>query len=69
MAKRKKKTTSLPRITLMAYNRRDLLAFVEAVNKLSGITADLLTVTERVKAKKKPAAAATLVTPTISGME
>lgn len=44
MAKRKKKGTALPRITLLAYNRRDLLAFVEAVGKLEHIAADLVTV-------------------------
>jgi len=54
---RKKKKTALPRVTILAYNRRDLLAFVEAVAKLEHIAADLLTVVQQLpKPKpKKPA--------------
>lgn len=40
MAK-KKKRAALPRVTVLAFNRRELLAFVEAVGKLEHIAADL----------------------------
>jgi len=56
--RRKKKAATLPRITLLAYNRRDLLAFVEAVAKLEHIAADLLAVASQLpkpKPKKLPA--------------
>lgn len=54
---RKKKKVALPRVTLMAFNRKDLLAFVEAVGKLEHIAADLLTVAQQLpkpKPKKLP---------------
>jgi len=54
---RKRKKTALPRVTILAYNRRDLLAFVEAVAKLEHIAADLLTVAAQLpkpKPKKLP---------------
>lgn len=54
---KKKKKVSLPRVTVLAYNRRDLLAFVEAVAKLEHIAADLLTVAQQLpkpKPKKLP---------------
>lgn len=54
----KKKKTSLPRITLLAYNRRDLVQFVEAVEALRGIAADLRTTQEQLSRQvrqRKPA--------------
>lgn len=54
---KKKKRAALPRITLLAYSRKDLLAFVEAVGKLEHIAADLLTVAQQLpkpKPKKLP---------------
>lgn len=62
MAK-KKKRVGLPRVTLMAYNRRDLLAFVEAVAKLEHIAADLQAVAQQLpkpKPKKLPPLAAAI---------
>lgn len=52
MPKRKKRT-ALPRVTILAYNRRDLLAFVEAVGKLEHLVADLVTVAAQLP-KPKP---------------
>jgi hypothetical protein len=37
----KKKRTALPRVTLLAYSRRDLLAFVESVEALRLLVDDL----------------------------
>lgn len=54
---KKKKRVALPRVTLLAYSRKDLLAFVEAVAKLEHIAADLLTVAQQLpkpKPKKLP---------------
>jgi len=59
--KRKKKGASLPRVTVLAYNRRDLLAFVEAVEKLRLLVDDLHiaanTITKK-KAKLPPVSSA-----------
>lgn len=52
MAKRKKRV-GLPRVTVLAFNRRELLAFVEAVGKLEHIAADLCTVAAQLP-KPKP---------------
>lgn len=55
--KRKKRKSGLPRITVLAYNRRDLLAFTEPVEKLQHIAADLMTVASQLpkpKPKKLP---------------
>lgn len=41
MAKRRKKGTALPRLTLLAYSRSDLLRFTEAVERLVGAVHDL----------------------------
>jgi len=51
--KRKKKGASLPRVTVLAYNRRDLLAFVEAVEKLRLLVDDLQIAANTIT-KKKP---------------
>jgi len=62
---KKKKRTSLPRVTVLAFNRRELLAFVEAVAKLEHIAADLQTVAAQLpkpKPKKLPP-----VTPSAEG--
>jgi hypothetical protein len=48
--KRKRKVT-LPRVTLMAYSRRDLLAFCEAVEALRHIVDDLRVVGEQLAVK------------------
>lgn len=69
MAK-KKKRTALPRVTLMAYNRRDLLSFVEAVAKLEHIAADLQAVASQLpkpKPKKLPPITPP-ITPALPGM-
>lgn len=45
MAKRKgKKRTALPRLTLLAYSREELVGFTEAVARLRGIADDLMIV-------------------------
>lgn len=38
---KRKKRTALPRVTLLAYSRRDLLAFAESVETLRLLVADL----------------------------
>jgi hypothetical protein len=38
---RRKKKSSLPRVTVMAYSRRDLVAFATAVDSLRGIAEEL----------------------------
>jgi hypothetical protein len=61
MSKKTTTGTPLPRVTLLAYSRRDLLSFVEAVAKLEHIAADLLTVASQLpkpKPKKLPTLAA-----------
>lgn len=58
MAK-KKKRTSLPRVTVLAMNRRDLAAFVGAVEVLKTLAEDLRLFVNRLpKPKPKPAAPA-----------
>ena len=64
--KKKKKPPGLPRVTLLAYSARDLLAFTEAVEGLRHAVADLKVIKDEMKAKavrKKPAAAA--IPPTV----
>lgn len=51
MAKRKKGTT-LPRLTVLAYSRRDLLAFVSAVEALRHLVEDLRAEVATLKAKR-----------------
>lgn len=46
---KRKKKTSLPRVTLMAYNRRDLVAFVQAVEVLRLLVEDLRAVARDLK--------------------
>lgn len=53
----KKKRTSLPRLTVLAYSKRDLATFVQAVENLRLIAQDLGTFVGTLKAKlpvKKP---------------
>lgn len=60
----KKRKLSLPRVTLIAYGRKDLLAFVSAVESLRHLVDDLRVVAESLQRKaqtppkKKPAAIA-----------
>lgn len=51
MAKRKK--TVLPRVTVLAYNRRDLATFAQAVEKLGLLVEDLRHILERRAGKVK----------------
>lgn len=69
MAK-KKRQPGLPRVTLLAYNRRDLLAFTEAVEQMRHLVADMMAIRDEINRRiKKPAApAAAPVTPPIPGM-
>jgi hypothetical protein len=49
----KKKRTSLPRVTVMAYSKRDLVAFVQSVENLRLLVDDLRVIlATKVKAKK-----------------
>lgn len=59
MAK-KKARQQLPRLTLLAYSRRDLLAFVEAVEALRCLVGDLRAEVSAMKAKRMPARAAVI---------
>jgi len=54
MAK-KRKARALPRVTVLAYNRRDLAAFVEAVERVGLYVEELRLLLERQKAKRKVA--------------
>jgi len=45
--KRKKRPPPLPRVTLLAFSRRDLIEFSEAVEALRGLVADLRLVAEQ----------------------
>jgi len=56
MAKKKRKGTQLPRVSILAYNRRDLLAFVEAVEQLRHAVADLGVLLEQLKQTPRRAA-------------
>ena len=46
---RKRKATALPRLTVMAWNRRDLAAFVGAVDQLTHQVADLVAVNQELR--------------------
>lgn len=63
MAKTKKRKSALPRVTLLAYSRRDLLAFTEAVESLRHLVTDLRGLVEKMKRpparKAKPTKKAT----------
>lgn len=52
MAKRKRKA-GFPRLFVQAVSRRDLLDFVESVNKLGVMVDDLHAALNRMEAKKK----------------
>lgn len=59
-AKKKRTATALPRVTVLAYNRRDLVAFVQAVETLRLLVQDLRVIAEDLKrgtAKKSRAKA------------
>ena len=65
MSKKKKRGTTLPRVTVLAYNRRDLVAFVSAVEKLTLAAEDIrlyVNSLPKPKAKKAPAPEASDVT-------
>jgi hypothetical protein len=47
----KRKKVSLPRVTLLAYSRRDLVAFVTAVDALRGIAEEIRIETAMLKAE------------------
>lgn len=55
---KRKRKTSLPRVTLLSFNRRDLLAFAEAVEALRLIVADLAAVAAELRnaatARRRP---------------
>ena|ERR1044071_2306307 len=53
MATKKRKAT-LPRVTVLAYRRADLVAFVQAVETLRLLVQDLRTVAEDLKQRSKP---------------
>lgn len=50
---KKKKRTALPRVTVLAYNRRDLVAFVQAVERLGLYVEELRLILEKKKTPKK----------------
>jgi len=50
MSKRRKHRTALPRLTVMAWDRRQLAAFLDSVEKLSYLTVELANQLDRVKA-------------------
>jgi hypothetical protein len=58
---KKRKRVTLPRVTLLAFSRQDLIAFVAAVEALRGLVHDLRTVAADLKLRavkhkpKKPA--------------
>jgi len=52
----KKRKTALPRVTVLAYSRRDLLAFAESVEALRHLVEDLRAEVAALKGRKKPAA-------------
>lgn len=54
MAKKKKRAT-LPRVTVLAFNRRELAAFASAVEKLGLYVEDLRMILANRPQKKKPA--------------
>jgi len=53
MAK-KKRGPALPRVTVLCYSRRDLLAFAESVEALRHLVEDLRTEVNALKAKRAP---------------
>lgn len=53
MKRKKRKATALPKITLLAYSRADLLAFVEAVGALRHLVNDLSEIAKGMKARRK----------------
>lgn len=61
--KKKKKSTALPRVTVLAYNRRDLVAFVGAVEQLRLLVADLQLVANGINRKKPKLPAVTAIPP------
>jgi hypothetical protein len=63
---KKKRQTALPRVTLLAYNRRDLVAFVAAVETLRLLVDDLRAEVAQLKAKRTPKPAP-FVTPALEG--
>lgn len=68
MPKRKKRAPPLPRVTVMAFSRKDLLAFCEAVESLRGLVGDLRLVAEQLPRPrpKKPPVAVMSQTPSTS---
>lgn len=60
MATRKKKAVGLPRLTLLAYSRHDLARFIEAVEAMRGIAADLRTTQEQLSRQVRPQRKATV---------
>ncbi len=49
-----KKRVSLPRVTLLAFDRKALLAFSESVEALRHLVADLRQEVDKLKAKRAP---------------
>lgn len=50
----KKKRAGLPRVTVLAYSKRDLVAFVQAVENLRLLVDDLRAEVAALKAKRPP---------------
>lgn len=53
MATRKKKRTALPRVTVLAMSRKELMAYVNAMETFAILVADLKVVAERLLAASK----------------
>ena len=68
MARGKKKAARLPRVTVLAYSRRDLAGFIQAVEKLGLIVNDLAALVPHLrgvaaKPKRGPKAATAIPQP------
>lgn len=66
MPGKKKRKTSLPRVTLLAMNRRELVDFVSAVENLRLLVDDLRLILMN-RPKKKPAAVQVAANPPAGG--
>jgi hypothetical protein len=53
--KKRKNRVRLPSVTILTYNRADLLRFAEAVEALRGLVIDLRVIVDAMKRKKAPA--------------
>lgn len=63
----KKKRVSLPRVTLLSFDRRALVTFSESVEALRYLVADLRQEVEQLKAKRAPKVKPPEPTPAPSG--